>query len=65
MQNIGGIFPGPGPVVRLPCQEVTEKCMRKPSEAQGKGAGFPYNNCPSCLLCFLLLLCSESLVIGF
>lgn len=40
MQNKGRIFPGSGPMENLPFQEVTEKYMRKPSEAQGKELGF-------------------------
>lgn len=40
MQNTGRIFPGSGPVENLPFQKATEKCMRKPSEAQGKELGF-------------------------
>lgn len=40
MQNTGRIFPGYGPMENLPFLEVTKKCMRKPSEAQGKELGF-------------------------
>lgn len=57
MQNTGRIFPGSALMKNLPFQEVTEKCMRKPSEAQGKELGFfiQLSFSPALLLASVLL----------